>query len=245
MSRRCALALTLGAALLSTPTYAEPPADDLRLGVEALTDFPISLGGKVWTELPHGFRLSASLGYMPPFYVDAINGILVGANVYSQSEGDLVRQALQSSLVVRLHAGMRPFSAHGFYFEVGYGLVSLGGGASTGQVIAAVTGRSAPSDPSTGQGYQVESHLHMLDAELGWQWFLGGDVTLRAALGFAGTLGASTTIKPNFQPRAPAAQDAFTTYGANYLDDLYTSYVFSPVFTLALGFRVHAPSTAR
>jgi hypothetical protein len=220
---------------------SDPPAHAAawHLQVEALTDLPMNLGAKVIAEGPGRLRLSTSLGYLPGPYVDLVNAIVVGLGGYDQKTADLIRAALGSSLLSRTHLGWRPFATYGFYFEVGYGLVALGGGLSREEILSAVTGRSAPQgEPGSTRTYNVRSTLHMIDVELGWQWLFFGDrLTLRAALGFAGTLGSATSISPSYAPRAPNLVREFTRAGEAYLDGIYTSYVFTPVVTVALGYR--------
>ena len=175
---------------------------------------------------------------MPSGYADAINGVLVAAGAYDQTTADLIGAALKSSLIWRLHAGWRPFKKRGAYFELGYGLAALGGGLSSAEAIAAVTGQAVPTDANAGQkGYNVASLLHMVDVDLGWQWIVSKGLTFRVGIGCALTVGAQTTVTPNFQPRAMAAQAKFTAAAASYLNETYTSYVFSPTITFAVGWR--------
>ncbi len=211
--------------------------ENWHLGAEVLTDFPMQIGARVWVEFPHRLRLDTSFGGLPGPYVDVINDILVAANAYNQQTADLIKEALQSSLLWRIHFGWRPFKRRGFYFEGGYGLVALGGGATTAELITAVTGKPAPPDVNSSKGYNVTSLLHMIDLEIGWQWFVWRGLSLRAAAGFAGTVGAQTTVAPNFKPIAANAQQQFGRAAGAYLDNIYTSYVFVPVVSVAIGWR--------
>jgi len=78
----------------------------------------------------------------------------------------------------------------------------------------------------------------MIDAEIGYMWSVLDDhLTLRLALGFAGTLNAVTTVEPQFTPDDPARVHTFTSVGAQYLDGVYTTYLFMPVLSFALGYR--------
>lgn len=223
-------------AALAGPARAAIPAS-VHLGAEAITDFPLEVGGRLWTELPHRLRLSAALGYLPGGYVDGINAILVGVGAYDQQTADTIRAALQSSLVFRAHAGWRPFTRRGFYFEVGYGLVTLGGGLSGAKALSLATGLGIPPGVDGNRSYTVESRLHMIDAELGWQWLLWRGLSLRAALGFSGTLGSSTAIASKDGASAGPFEDSFMRSGESYLNDTYKSYVFTPVASLGLGWR--------
>ncbi|MEZ4407501.1 MAG: hypothetical protein R3A52_13650 [Polyangiales bacterium] len=154
-------------------------------------------------------------------------------------EAELIGIALQSSFVWRTHVGWRPFTRHGFVVMAGYGLVTLGGGASAEALIAGITGRSLPpGNAGANYTYAVRSTLHMVDVELGWEWlFLRDRPVVGAALGFAGTLTSRTTITPQYTPRAPQATASLSAYGQEYLDDLLRSYVFTPVLSVSVGYR--------
>src|SRR5437868_4513066 len=97
--------------VMVVPTFATaaPQKSDYHLGVEALTDFPIDVGAKVWAEFPYRLRVNTSIGVLPGGYVDVINGILVAADAYTNSDADLIQTALKSSLIWRIHVGWRPF----------------------------------------------------------------------------------------------------------------------------------------
>jgi hypothetical protein len=218
--KRIALLLLLVA---SAPAYA------FQGGVEAVTDFPIDVGAKLWVEGPYRLRLSTSFGVLPGGYVDTINAILVSAGAYDQQTANLIHDSLKSSFVWRLHGGWRPFKTRGAYFEVGYGLVTLGGGISRPGTLSAALG--IPIDAS--QSYSITSFLHMVDIEVGWMWIFGRGITVRTALGCALTVGAETTVTASSH-----AQDDLARQTASYLDKEYTSYVFAPTLSVAIGWRV-------
>jgi len=203
---------------------------------ETLTDVPIQVGGRLNLQGPLGLQASTSLGVLPGPYVDLINVIVVAAGGYDRQTADLVKSSLRNSLIWRLHLGWKPWAEHGFYFEVGYTLAALGGGLEGEQLITLSTGVEPPiTDPTSGREYEVSSMLHLIDLELGWRWLLWRGLTIRLAAGFAGTLGAQTTVSPNYRPVAHQAVERFCQASATYLDDIYTSYVFTPVFSVAAG----------
>lgn len=175
---------------------------------------------------------------MPGPYVDTINALLVETDAYDQITADVVSSSLESSIIWRFHAGWRPVPGYGFYFEAGYGLATLGGGLSGQELVAEMLGTQPPSGTTGGAAYSISSTLHMVDLEVGWRWFLWRGLTLRAAVGCALTVGADTTVTPEFTPRSAALVEAFTAYGAAYLDDIYTSYVFTPTVSIAVGWRL-------
>jgi hypothetical protein len=213
-----------------------------HLELRAQTDFPLSVGARIAAELPHRIQLSTALGGLPGGYVDVINAVVVAAGGYDETTAEIVRGALSSSLVWRTHVGWRPLKRRGFYFEAGYGLVTLGGGLTGEDVLVIATGGQAPSRPGARNPleYDVRSTLHMIDAELGWRWLLWHDrIVISAALGFAGTVAAKTVIEPHEPSRLTdlAMVQAFADDGEAYLDDVYTRYVMTPVATVGVGYR--------
>jgi hypothetical protein len=211
---------------------AAAAAGEERLGIAATTSFPVDVGVRLTYEAPFPLRLSTSLGFLPGAYVDGTNAIVRAFGGYDDRTAELVRNSLQSSLVWRSHVGVRPF--RGFYAEAGYGLVSLGGGASAAEILAAVTGRSVPGAGS--RTFTAHSTLHMLDVELGWEARLAPDLRLRTAVGGIFTLAASTHIEPDFDPGllGSLAVKALARAGELYLDRMYEKYVHTPVVTIAL-----------
>lgn len=256
MSRSKARILHILWVLLALVTRTGPaaaqdePADDQgvqiiqdwgwHLGLEALTDVPIQIGGNIAFEMPYGIRAGTTLGFLPGSYVDLINAVVVAAGGYDDATADVIAGAISNSLVWRLHLGWRPWRDYGFYFEVGYTLVTMGGDVSTEDLIVVATGVEPPDHPRAGTyEYDVGSTLHMIDVEVGWELVFWRHFIVRVALGVAATVAAHTEIEPLFevQPRAAALVDTLAKEGAAYLDDLYRSYVFPPVFSVALGYR--------
>lgn len=225
-----ALAVVLAVTAAAGAGRAEP----WHAGAELHTDFPLDVGATVWTEGRGRVQLSLDVGWLPGAYVDAIGSTVVAFGGMSQAKADLVRVALRSSAVARAHVGWRPLASHGLYLDGGYGMLALGGGATTSELLTAVTG-AMPPPGSIDRSYRVYSTLHMLDAGVGWRWQLEGGLTLRAAVGFAGTFAASSDVRPDFTPKDPAQQQVYTSMASAKLDQLYTSYVFTPVFTVASG----------
>lgn len=230
---RCflALAVVLGA------FAAEAETPGWQLSVEANTDFPLDVGGRLAAEFPGRVRLSTSLGYLPPPYLRAINSVAVDLGAYDENVGELIERTLERGLVWRTHVGWRPFASAGFYVDAGYGLLALRGDASPEEVLVALTGISPPEGESAlDRRYEVHSTLHMVDVELGWRWMAGEHFTARLGLGGAFTFAASTRVEPRFTPTEPVLTDAFTGLAERYLDNTYEKYVHFPTVSLSLGY---------
>jgi hypothetical protein len=229
----------IAALLVALPARAQSESPSpWHLQIEALTEVPMDIGGRVVVEGPLRLRFSTSVGVMPGPYVDVINDFVVALGGYNQQTAALIESSLSSSVVWRTHLGWRPFPRAGLVFDVGYGLVALGGGVNAAEAIAAADSKTATSAP-TAANYNVSSTLQMIDADLGWEWKLFGDrMVIEAGLGFSATLAASTSATPETTTaHGTKVRDAFGDAAAKYLDGLYTSYVYVPVATVAAGYR--------
>jgi hypothetical protein len=209
------------------------------LGVEAVAEVPLHIGATLQAQAPNRLRLSLSMGYLPGAYVDLINSVATTAGWYNDATAALITVALSQSLITRMHVGWQPWASRGFYFDGGYTLATLGGGASTEEFIIEATGQepSGDSDALTNE-YRIRSTLHMVDLEFGWRWLIRERFTVRTALGYSGTMSASTSVEGQFESSRPQISEAFEQGVADYLDSIYGSYVHTAVITLALGYRV-------
>ena len=239
--RATSILLLLLFLLAPAPSAAAGASSTWHVGAEAVTEVPIHMGVRIAVEGPYRIRLDSSLGYFPGFYIDGLNEILKIFPLYNDQVADLVKAALESSLIWRTHIGWRPFSGAGFYFSAGYGMVSLGGGAGAEELLVAVSKEPPPEGTlPERRGYDVASTLHMIDAEVGWELLIVERFTLRAAVGGAFTLGAATDISPRFTPKraTKAAIEEFTGQTATFLDDdIYKRFVHTPVVSLSVGYR--------
>ena len=222
----------------SNAAAAEPENRPWHLDAQAQTNFPVDVGARLSLEMPARLRLATSVGGLPGGYVDVINAVVVSAGGYPESTATIVRGALQRSLVWRLHAGWRPLAKRGLYFEAGYGLAALGGGLTGGDVLVLVTGNEAFAS-SGAHSFSARATVHMLDVEIGWQWqLLRERLVLRAALGYAGTMGAHAEIEPTFNPGLlTPVVDSLTRDSERELEAILRRYVHTPVITLGVGYR--------
>lgn len=234
---RTAGALAVFSLLLFAATTARADSDwHASAGVG--TDLPLAIGARAQVEMPFRLRLSTSIGILPAPYVDGINAFVVAVGGYDDATADLVKSTISSSLIWRNHVGYRPVKSLGLYGELGYGLVALGGSTTASTLIAGVTGKSFPSSEASGNHvFDAAATLHMLDLEVGWDFPIADRLELRVAAGGAFTVASQTTIEPRFSPRAARLVNEFTDYGEQYLDDTFTSYVFTPVLSVSAAYR--------
>ncbi len=228
----------------SGPAPAEPqpatstpePQEAWHVAAGIGTDFPMALGARAHVEAPWRMRASLSVGFLPRAYVSAINAFLIGIHAYSDATGDLIKDSVGNSLIWRLHLGYRPFEKLGLYGELGYGFVGLGGSASTAELIAGITGQPLPERANALAGrfeFGCKSVLHMFDIEIGYDIPIADRFQLRVAIGAGLTFASKTTLDAKFIGKDPAILRKLESLAANYLDDVYTSYVFTPVLSVS------------
>lgn len=209
------------------------------LALEAGTNFPLDVGARVAIEVPGRLVLSGSLGYMPRQYADAINGTLVSFGAYDERTAEIIEAALRNSMVARAQLGWRPFASAGFYFSAGYGVVALGGGLSSAQTLAIITGEPLPADDGseTDPGeLTAESTLHQVVGEIGWAFALAERLQLRTSVGGFYTFDANTRLSFRDRPVATTLASPLLALGERWLDDTYRQHVHSPVVTATLGY---------
>jgi hypothetical protein len=202
--------------------------------VELTTTIPLDIAERVSLEAPNRLHLRASIGVMP--YASLIDKVIKGFGGYGEAEAEVIREALSKSLVFRVQGGFRPFANLGLYLDVGYSLVTLGGDLDGNDVIVLGRGGIAPQDATSSfRHYRVSSTLHLVVLELGWEQALLDWLFVRGAIGFAGAQGASSTIEPTFSDVNAELLQAYCDQSAEYLDQLYTTYMYTPTLTLGVG----------
>ncbi len=215
-------------------------AEDVRLDIELGTDLPVAVGGTITARWSSGLRLSTGVGYLPRSYVALINEVVQQFPYsYDAATGDLIEETLQNSLIWHTHLGWQ--SEVGLYIDAGYRLAALGGGTSTEALLIAITDWQGSNQTNASANYDVTSALHMVDLEVGWTTDINEKWSFRTALGVAATVAASATVTSESRPTGPARQrfvNEFEAFSERYLVDTYTEYVFTPVITVAVGYRL-------
>ncbi len=215
---------------------ADGPAVDLAL----VTQLPLMIGGQATFELPYRILLQGELGALPPAFINALDSALVSAGTYDATTSSLVRDGLKNSLVGRLSAGMRPFSGHGFEIMGGYTVMSLGGGISAKDAVAAAAGTSLPASIPDGD-VTVSTTIHNVHVGVGWRWVVADHFVIRASLAYLQSVSSSSHVAvpaavaalPEVSARLPAINEALDAR----LNDTYTKYGKLPVLGLSMGYR--------
>jgi hypothetical protein len=214
---------------------SQPETRRWRLGVEGMTDFPLTVGVQVWAELPYRIRLSMSAGELPDGYLQTINAIGTSSGLWNQSQADLLTEMIDHAATWRLHLGWRPFRNRGGYFEGGFGILALDKSLGLGPVIQLATGFTVPPEADVGLGYTIHTSVEMLGVEVGWMWQPWRGLTIRVAFAFSAAVGAQVSITPNF---ASTIQRPFTQQAEKYAEDFLEKYLLIPTVGLALGWRL-------
>jgi hypothetical protein len=201
---------------------------------------PIMIGGQATLEVPYRFIFQGEVGVLPGFAVNAVDSALVSSGAYDAATGDLVRNGLSNSLVVRLSGGWRPFPDHGFEVLGGDTLMSLGGGVSAREALQTVAGATLPSSIPDGD-ITLHSTIHCFHVSLGWRWVVADHFLIRMNLGYLQALSSSSHVDlPSTYTQNAAVAAGLSTANLvidSKLNDLYTTYVKLPVAGFSLGYR--------
>lgn len=213
--------------------------------VEAVTDIPLLVGAGVLLETQSRFRVRSSLGVMPQGYLKLSNRLIKGVDAeYPEEAQLLMEQAIDDTITWRSQVGFRPFRRAGFYVHAGYTLLGVRGD-STGEELI---GAAEALDEDQGELMRrmnpdrvaMNSRLHMIDMELGWDFELGERASLRLGAGWAYTLYSKTRVVAEFEESTQMPEDEvalFEEISGKYLDAIYRSYVHPPSLSLAFGVR--------
>src|SRR5262249_54758235 len=102
-------------------------------------------------------------------------------------------------------------------------------------VIQLATGFMVPQEARIGLGYEATTVVETLGIEVGWVWYPWRDLTVRAALAFAGAVGAQVSLEPNFTSTIPRP---FTQQAAKYAEAPSEKHCRIPTGGGALGWRL-------
>ena len=187
--------LCLAAVLAASP--AGPPRDQQHalFAVGVGTDFPLSVGLNVRSELGPRLQLGAGVGYLPRPYLRLINKALVEFDAYDDRTATLIESALKDALVWRAQVGWRPFSRSGFYVTGGYLFMGLGGSVTGSDALYAFTGFNPPGELLDRVDLDVTARAHGATLELGWRWRPGARLAFELAVGGFATLSANSEIQ--------------------------------------------------
>jgi len=225
----------LGGAVASALWLAT--AAGVTVELSAGTEFPLALSTRAQVELPYGVLAGASVGWLPPAYVEAMREGLTATGATSAATAELIGASLESALVARAWLGIRPFAAHGLFASVGYQLIALGGRLTEREVVSAVLG-----GPGLALGnatlVTVGATLHQVTLEVGWRIRLPARLWLQPSLGVAMTAGAQSKLDFGGGSLPFGLGTTLAEGPQSDLDATLRQYVHLPFVALQLGWDV-------
>jgi len=209
-----------------------------HLSLEAKGELPLFVGGRVSLESPSGLRLSTGLGTQLPGYFDILNQIMEAGAGYGSLMADHMAEASDVPLTWRVQVGYKPPPLRGFYFDAGYGVMSMAGAVKIDSIAPGIH-QGAWQEAVPAQEHSLDSTLHMLTVELGYQWIFGDSVMLRLSLGYIGTVASSTKVGQPLRAYGLSDSASVATEVADQLDELYPKYVHLPAISIGIGYRLN------
>ena len=218
------------------PARAEPeieaPEPLIRVIPEVVTDFPALVGAELTVEGPFRLMLGGAIGGVPTPYLRVTSELIINVGGLSGPRPTWSPKHSRGAGSGDCSWDGDPIRDTASTFGLGTPRINLSGTLTDAEAVAEVTG--LPLAAAAGGEARLESTLHTLDSQLGYRWHVG-DVTVRVALGFIATVGASATIEVE-SPLNPNLTADLVRLGEAYLEDVYRSYVFTPTLGLGVGY---------
>jgi len=208
-----------------------------HLALEAGLSMPLSAGAWLTVTSPFGLRIQTGFGGMPGVFIEVVNGVGRGLGLLKERTAELIETSVAGGFSWNLEVGGHPMADEGLYLVAGYGLLGLSGGfdsASLYDMGAGELSADAASGPENNVAYGVESLVHMVRIEVGWEFVIQQSLVIKLGVGAAFTVAAQTRASAHTQedPSSGMATEAEV-----FLQDVYTRYVHTPTINLAVGYR--------
>ncbi len=222
------------------PSQPEATVESERapLGWElsAGTRFPLEIGIEGALEVPYGFTAHLGLGFMPRLYRNAINETAVGFGWYDDTDAAVVAAALEDAFLISPTLGWRPPPLRALEVYAGY-TVAFAGGSVTRAEAEDVAGEELPGGGAVSE-VPLSGTVHAFQVGVAYQIALRDHLSLRLSLAYFQIVGSGTSL----DVEAPGAQaqrvvNRVETRVDDYVRDLLTTYVKSPLFGLAVVWR--------
>lgn len=225
----------------------EPPK--VALTPEIGTELPLAIDIGLRAELPLGLRFRLGAGYLPAGYVRLANGFATAAwpTYYDEETANLVENALQSSVLVRARVDWRPLERSGFVFGAGVSFASLGGDATTAEVMEGLTGITA-RDGAAGEqkDITIDTRTVFVDVGIGWEFAPFKEdsplraVRIRPTIGWGFAVWSRSDLEPDWAvaPEDQQRIDRLEAASELYLDDIITTYVHPPLIGVQVGWQI-------
>lgn len=221
--------------LLLVTAAAAAPLGNLEL----FTAFPTDVGVRGTIEGPGRLRLTGSVGVLPRPYLDTINATATANGWYPERTATILDTALDRALVLRAHAGWRPFPRSGFQFEAGYSFLGLGGGVTGAEILEIETGWDLSSLLGDELPFEAHAAAHRVEATFGWEYVIREHLLVRWDLGASYTARATARVERDFDAPWPLSTE-LDRLEADAEDDVVEAlekHVHTPIVALGVGWR--------
>lgn len=239
--RHAPVALAIAVVTFGLPctVLAEPDVEDgWALVVEGSTQFPTFAGGGVRAETPWNLDLRVDAGFLPQGYGKVVNDLAQDLGGYDEATAFVIEESFEESFVLRVGGAWHPFGG-GFYLGIGYAWLDLSGDVTnTEALLAAIPGAGALPAGFEGS-VPIDTTVHMIQGELGYEWEIVSHLELRLALGISGTVGSRVDlgVPPGLPPILDTQARALERIGEPYLEGIIEDYLHTVTGTIGLGYR--------
>ncbi len=201
--------------------------DEWMFSLEAVTNLPIDVGGRVTLQSPSRVRLSTGFGAVPNSYLGIISRFFDGSSAYEDLVGDRAAIDFGGGTSWRTQIGLQPLPNRGLYLDAGYSLTNV-----KGRVYA---DNEAQSPGASDESYALRTRIHFWFLEAGWQARLDSGWLLGLGLGVMGAANARTSVDPTAADGRTPAEIEAGKEAVKKFDDKVRDKGYLPTLTLRVG----------
>lgn len=223
--------------VLAGPAEAENAPTYRHGSVTALagTDVGLDVALGLQIELPIRVRLTGTAGWLPGGYAWILNKYYTDIFDGRPAVGELLNETVKNAFVARGMLGIRPAARRGLFVDGTYTFViSEKDGLVAGVIENAAALGLREALPFTNT-FETTVRVHLVGAQVGWQWGIGPGWSLRAAIGFVTVFRSHASFEPNFTPKDPDLTRRIIRAAEAQIEDAGDG-VTAPVGSLFLGY---------
>jgi len=235
-AKSSALNPALGVTKVSPPVGTTRDVSPFNVTLETTTIMPYMIGAGISIDGPGGLLAKTSVGGTPLGLISLARKLIGNESLYDSDLADGLLERIETPLVWRLDLGWKPAKLGGFYISAGYGFIRLGAQVEARDLPSTV-GEAMPGLNDNSQA-ALSATLHMVNAEIGWEFRLGSHWRLRVAAGGSFTFDVGTTIRlTGISEENTAQANADANTAENVLKDTLFRFGRVPTISIALGYR--------
>ena len=205
-------------------------APDWALDIEALTHFPIAIGGALTLRSPALLFIRAHGAVVPEPYVAVVDDVLRGAGAYDDQLSSDVRTVATSTVLASLSLGI---ALESIDLAAGYSLLYRQTSIERGFVVRTLGADGPALAPAIPEAVPTEALVHMIHGEISARFVIAEHFLLRIGMRWDHAVGAH--VDAHLDASADPELDAAVIVAEERVRKELESRTFFPTVLVSLG----------